>query len=167
MACDAQTLATLSGIDGLAALSERNALLALTGIYGSGLTSAQAMVLAASNKLASLSDRYLDNVLLAILCVGAGCVAPGAITLGASGNSGAISFTVGLPVPPPTNGYYIKWGTNNGGPYPNTRTGSPGSLTVAADGLVVGTTYYMVAVSDNGGGCVGVPSAQASAAPTP
>lgn len=167
MACDSQTLETLSGIDGLARLSERGVLLALAGVYGSSTTAQQAVTLAAANKFASLSDRQLDEVLLVVICTGGGCVAPGAITLATTGGSGSITFTIGLPIPTPTNGYFIKWGTANGGPYPNTKTGSPTALTVVADGLVVGATYYMVAVSDNGGGCVGTPSSQASAAPTP
>lgn len=58
----------------MARLSQRGVMLALAGVYGATLTAQQAIVLAASNKYASLCDHHLDEILLAILCVGGGGV---------------------------------------------------------------------------------------------
>lgn len=121
MACDAQTLETLSGIDGLARLSQRGLMLALAGVYGSALTAAQAIVLAAANKYAALSDRHLDAVLLAILCVGGGgCVIPTAPVLAWKSNNLFASTTfTWTEAADPSLDFFLQVGTTLGGPYPN------------------------------------------------
>jgi hypothetical protein len=80
--------------------------------------------------------------------------------------STTLSFALAFPIPQPTAGSIIKWGTTLGGPYPNSKTfGLADPLQVStADGLVVGTQYYFVAYSNNGNGCVSVASAEVAGA---
>lgn len=95
---------------------------------------------------------------------------PIGVGIAAVAGPGQVSITVFLAIPPPTVGIIIQWGTVLGGPYPNSKefpVFGPYVLTVLADGLVVGTTYYFIAFSDNGSGCISGPSNESSAAPQP
>lgn len=74
----------------MARLSQRGVMLALAGVYGATLTAQQAIVLAAANKYASLCDHHLDEILLAILCVGVpGVPAAPSVPTGVTCNSDA------------------------------------------------------------------------------
>lgn len=70
MACDVKSIETLLAADDLPALSERDALMALAGIYGAAVsvTAAAALALAYQTNLQSLSDRQLDEALLSVIC---------------------------------------------------------------------------------------------------
>lgn len=97
----------------------------------------------------------------------AACVTPAIGDLGASNATDAVNFTLILPPPQPTVGVIIRWGTNAGGPYPNSKefpVGGPYSVTTA-DGLVDGTTYYFVAFGDSGPGCLSAQSNESSGTP--
>jgi hypothetical protein len=94
------------------------------------------------------------------------CVPPGQISAFhvVATSSTDITFALAFPIPQPTVGSIIKWGTTLGGPYPNTKSFALGAtLKVGtADGLVAGTTYYFVAFATNGTGCVSAASAEVS-----
>jgi hypothetical protein len=70
MACDAATLAALTASTGLPKLSERDLMMCLASIYGvgAGLNAQTATNLAATNKLAALSEADLWKTLEAVLC---------------------------------------------------------------------------------------------------
>jgi hypothetical protein len=69
MAESAQSLENSSAAAHYPALSARYLLLCLAGLYASlsGMTAQQAIVIAASNHYAALSDKQLDQCLLATL----------------------------------------------------------------------------------------------------
>lgn len=64
---DAQTLIDLAMSLKYGALSARDNLLCLCGAYAGSTTAQQAVVLAAQNKYASLSDLQLDEAFLAVI----------------------------------------------------------------------------------------------------
>lgn len=67
---DAQTLIDIACSMAAGALSMRDTLVCIAGLFGAnsgGVTAQQAVVLAAANKYAALSDHQLDESLLAVL----------------------------------------------------------------------------------------------------
>jgi hypothetical protein len=71
MACDSQTLESLTKVDGLASLSEYDALCCLASLYGTFAGSATAQVALANAKaqgMPSLSDRDLEESFLVTVC---------------------------------------------------------------------------------------------------
>lgn len=90
---------------------------------------------------------------------------PALLTLNSS-DATTIDLAVGIPIPGPTVGYVVRWGTTQGGPYPNSKSfGLSGSISVStADGLVPGTLYYFVVYTYNGGNCLSATSSPELAA---
>jgi hypothetical protein len=85
------------------------------------------------------------------------CVDPGTMVLSLnSADATTLDFAVGMPIPGPTVGFIMKWGTTAGGPYPNSKSfGLVGAIQVTtADGLVAGTQYYFIVYGNNGNGCI-------------
>ena len=71
MACDSTTLVNLIQVDGLAKLSQRDLLICLASIYGTGAgfsTASAALANAYTQKLQGLSDRDLEAAYLAAIC---------------------------------------------------------------------------------------------------
>jgi hypothetical protein len=63
-------------------------------------------------------------------------------------------------------GYVVRYGTQDGGPYPSESSASGASLTeLLVDGLVEGTTYHLVLSAKNTSGLESAPSAQMTAVP--
>jgi hypothetical protein len=75
-----------------------------------------------------------------------------------------ITFALAFPIPQPTVGSIIQWGTTAGGPYTNSKSFATGATLKigVADGLVAGTTYYFVAFSNSGGTCISTASSEVS-----
>lgn len=118
------------------------------------------------------SRNRLDAIKTYLLCnwSNLACTPPHVLDFGAVEGVGQISFNIIAGVPAPTVSVIIRWGTTLGGPYPNSKSfpvGGPYVLTVAADGLVVGTTYYFIAIGNDGLGCHSGNSNEDSASPLP
>jgi hypothetical protein len=117
---------------------------------------------------ASFADA-MDMQLLSNLVSGGGvtpCTIPGAVSAFhvVTADTTDITFALAFPIPQPTVGSIIQWGTTAGGPYTNSKSFATGAtLKVgAADGLIAGTTYYFVAFSNSGGTCISTASAEVS-----
>lgn len=70
MACDAATLEALLNADKLPSLSDRDRLMCLAALFGSGagLNAQTALNQAYADGLAKLSDQQLDQAFLSVIC---------------------------------------------------------------------------------------------------
>lgn len=85
--------------------------------------------------------------------------------LSATAGNGAVELSWAAPSDggAPISGYTVKWGTEAGGPYPDSRTVTDTQATI--DGLTNGVTYHFVVSATNSAG-ESPNSAEVSAAPT-
>jgi hypothetical protein len=101
------------------------------------------------------------------------CVPPGAPAVLLETDSPlTVGILLTLPIPNPTVGVIIRWGTVPGGPYPNSKSfaltgaGGQGPYNVTtSDGLTPGITYDFIAFSDNGNGCISAASGEVQGTP--
>ena len=90
-------------------------------------------------------------------------LAPTGLTATAGDGTVGLSWTAPSNGGAPISGYTVKWGTQAGGPYPNTRTVSGTQASI--DGLSNGVTYHFVVSATNSKG-EGPNSTEVSATPS-